>query len=395
MVAKTVDLLIVGGGLAGLAAAAEAETQGIESLIVDCGMPEAPGSLGGFAAFSGAKFSLAPAGSGLAPVVGGQAELIKRYEAICREFSALGFQEFQVSDSELAGRELGVGEELAYRSYHSILLTPRRIQDLLSALTSRLTRTTLINSAVSRLSLSEGSPFGAHLKDGSVIKAKSVIVAAGRLGAALLELAGVPQTRGKGIDVGVRLGFEGREPVAKLRELGPDAKFMADGVRTFCLNSPGRIFHYPGLGFSLPGGVVAEAAWPESNVAILARFDDRQAMLDRVAGTGDADEKPFELVGSGESLGWTQHSRRILGDDVIGRIDEFVRKLASSGIVSLPPAYAVHYPLFDWHWPVFSLPSRLATGVPGVLAAGDASGHARGLMQAVVMGKVAVQELIN
>ena len=91
---------------------------------------------------------------------------------------------------------------------------------------------------------------------------------------------------------------------------------------------------------------------------------------------------------------WTPASRDLLGCQTIDVIEEFLAKLTASGLVRLPHSYTVHYPLLDWHWPVFSMPNRLGTAIDGVIAAGDASGHARGLMQAAVMGTMAAEEAL-
>jgi len=390
------DLIIVGGGLAGLMAAASAEARGAKTVLIDAGVPGTPGALGGFAPFSGAKFSLAPAGSGLAPLVGGSNNLVSRYAAICSEFIDLGFEQFRVSQRELEGEETEVGDALAFRNYHSILLSPCGIDRLLASLAARLQTTDILRSRVSALKVVNGQPLRVVLEDERTLQGQALIVAAGRLGATLLSEAGVPESRGKGIDVGVRLGFDQRVPLAGLRALGPDAKFLADGVRTFCLNSPGRIFHYPGLGFELPGGIVAASSWEEANVGILCRLSNRQEVLAQLAAAAPA-RNPRALMerGRGQNLGWSPLARSILGEHVIDRVENFIAKLTASGLVSLPETYDVHYPLLDWHWPVFSRRDRLETAVAGVVAAGDTSGHARGLMQAAVMGLMAVEEALS
>lgn len=396
MKAQNVELIIIGGGLAGLMAAASAQARGAKTVLIDAGVPGTPGALGGFAPFSGAKFSLAPAGSGLAPLVGGNKELVSRYAAICSEFADLGFEPFRVSQTELEGEETKLNDALAFRNYHSVLLSPCNMDRLLASLASRLHATEIVRSRVSKLEVLEGPPFRVFLEDERTFEGQALVVAAGRLGAALLSEAGVPESRGKGVDVGVRLGFDRKAPLAGLRALGPDAKFIADGVRTFCLNSPGKIFHYPGLGFQLPGGIVAESSWEESNVGILCRLDNRKEVLTQFAAAAPvADPRALVERGRGPDLGWSPLARRILGKSVIFRLEDFVAKLTASGLVSLPESYDVHYPLFDWHWPVFSRPDRLSTVVPGVVAAGDASGHARGLMQAAVMGVMAVEEALR
>ena len=389
------DLIIIGGGLAGLMAAARAEELGADAILIDAGIPGTPGGLGGFAPFSGAKFSLAPAGSGIAPLVGGHAQLIECYRSACLEFAHLGLPQFDVGDTELAGEESDVGTDLALRRYHSILLSPAEVNKLIAALSARLRRVRIMRSSAASLDVRSGPPFSVVLADSSRVRSRSLVVAAGRLGASLLLEAGVPETAGKGIDVGVRLGFADTSPLATLRAHGPDAKFMSSGVRTFCLNSPGRIFHYPGLGYSLPGGIVAESEWSGANVGILCRLDDRIGNLRAFAERAPPDGTALAQRGFGKDVGWTREARRVLGEKVVERIDGFIASLIEFGLVDLSQNYDVHYPLLDWHWPVFSLPGRLGTEVPGLIAAGDASGHARGLMQAAVMGRLAAEEALS
>lgn len=388
------DFIIIGGGLAGLAAAAKAEQLGMSAFLVDAGIPQARSSLGGFAPFSGAKFSLSPAGSGIALLVGGQDALIEQYRETCLEFVELGFDEFALDEHELVGNETDVEHALAYRGYHSVLLSPNRMDSLLAAMGARLSTTVIVRARAQKIALSTDQ-HQVVLCDGRRVAGRSLIVAAGRLGAELLENAGVPQTKGKGIDVGVRLSFDSLEPVAHLRSLGPDAKIMADGVRTFCLNSPGKIFHYPGLGYQIPGGIVAAEDWTQANVGILCRSDDRDAALAHFALRDPAATSPIVQRGSRLNLGWNAETVDILGGVVVARLDNFVDQLAKSGLLNLPDCYDVHLPLLDWHWPVFSLPGRLETGVGGVFAAGDVSGHARGLLQAAVMGRLAVEEALR
>ena len=391
-----VDLAIIGGGLAGLMAAARAEALGFRPTLLNVAVPNTPRQLGGFAPFSGAKFSLFPAGTGLAPLFGGEDALIGRYADSCREFAALGFPEFDLTAEQVAGEESETRPGLAYRNYHSVLLTPVRMGELLTALSSRLSTTQVVRAAVTRLDLRSGPPFAVHVGGEDVLHARRLIMAAGRLGALLLKSAGVTETGGKGIDLGVRLEFPSQEPLRGLRQLGPDAKFLADGVRTFCLNSPGRIFHYPGAGFSLPGGIVAEADRSESNVGVLVRLSGRHQILSRLAAAAEQGEPvPLSFEGGATGLSWPTRARVVLSDHVCDRIDAFLGKLTTAGLLDLPSRFIVHYPLLDWHWPVFSLPSRLATTVPGVLAAGDASGHARGLLQAAVTGAASVEEALT
>jgi hypothetical protein len=393
-VMEILDLAVVGGGLAGLATATSAEAAGLKTALIDAGVPGSRGDLGGFAPFSGAKFSLFPAGSGLIPVLGSEEALVRRYELACADLASLGFPQFKVTAQQLRGEEAHMESGLDFRKYHSVLLSPSEIGNLLAELGSRLRQTQVIRAKVLSIRTLDTSVM-IDIEGRKSIEAKKLVLAAGRLGSDLLRAAGVPETGGKGIDIGIRLSFSDRSPLERLRSLGPDAKFIAGPVRTFCLNSPGRIFHYPALGLQVPGGVVADEDWPEANVGILYRTPRRQEVLNRVGMRRAEQEGPFSQIGSGANLGWNARSRGLVGEDVTSAIDDFVGALTASGLVELPRRYCVHYPLLDWHWPVFSLPGTLRTRAPGVFAAGDSSGHARGLMQAFVMGKIAAEEAVG
>ena len=64
------DVAIIGGGLTGILAAIRLIKEGVKVALIDNPLPLANGKIGGFVRFSGAKFSLPPAGMGLVPVAG-------------------------------------------------------------------------------------------------------------------------------------------------------------------------------------------------------------------------------------------------------------------------------------------------------------------------------------
>ncbi len=385
----TYDVVILGGGLAGLMAASRAEQAGARAVLVNQSVAGPANKLGGFAAFSGAKFSLHPAGTGLESIVGGADALCDLYASLCRHFAASGLTQFAVSDEVVRGEERTLGADLSYRRYHSILLQPSEIERLLLFLEEQLSTTLILRSRAVAIRVNRDDVHAVMLEDGSEIRGRALVVATGRLGADLLAHAGVPESSGKGLDVGIRIEFPATAPLDAMRVQGADAKFLRDGVRTFCLNSPGRIFHYDGLGFLLPGGVVAEPGCSASNIAVLCRLPDRKAALAALSRKGPQTDRPFSFESSGSRLGWDDQSRSILPGNVMERLDQFVAGLIKQRLIDLSGPYIVHYPLFDWHWPVFSQPGTLETGVRGIWAAGDVSGHARGLMQAAAMGHLA------
>lgn len=374
------DTVIVGGGLAGLCACAAMLRKGTRVALFDRPLPQSGGRLGGFARFSGAKFSLFPAGSGLAPLVGGVDQLTALYASLV-DF-------MQIGDDAYDNAHRAVGDDLGLRSYHSIVLTPDEVESLLDRLAHAAAAATIRMVGVKSIKPLERE-FEVVAENGERVRAARVIVAAGRAGSDLLLRAGCEEQPGKGCDVGVRLEFPDRQSVAGLRALGPDAKIILKHTRTFCLNSPGEVFHYQWEGVSLPGGVVAHEQEVKSNFGVLCRVPDKAATLSRVKAAtleqmkgGDS----FSVKSSSLPLLRGPRYPQILGKEVVEKINAFAVSLSEKQLVDFDRGYTVHFPLLDWHWPVFSLPKTFETTIPGIYAVGDTSGHARGLLQAAAAG---------
>jgi hypothetical protein len=104
---------------------------------------------------------------------------------------------------------------------------------------------------------------------------------------------------------------------------------------------------------------------------------------------------PLALIGTGTTFALDDALVDLLPSIVPERIYDFALRLAGAGLLHLPEQFTVHYPLIDWHWPVFGQPGKLQTAVEGLYAIGDLSGHARGLLQAATMGWLAAEEIIK
>jgi len=386
----TYDLTVIGGGLAGMLAAIEAERNGIKVTLVDSAIPAAQGMLGGFAKFSGAKFSRLPAGQGLVPIAGSEQSL----EIITEEaLELLGLVDLTQASS--SNHDLG-GSGLKLRSYESMLLTPSEIDELLHRCEAHLNhRVKVIKSRA--LSVQNESQFSVLLENGEVLESTFLLLAAGRQGEQFARKLGAVEQNGKGFDVGVRLEFQDVAALSKLRELGPDAKILDGKCRTFCLNAPGEIYRYPFLTFTIPGGVVADQGHPRGNVGILRRVDGKVEALphiiERIKGLPPACtlNNPFIVgAGLGDKEGFILHA---YGYEIAIELKAFMSSLATSGLIDLNKAHAIHFPLIDWHWPVFGLPESHRTTVENLYVAGDIAGHARGLLQAAVSGMLAGREI--
>ncbi len=384
------DVLIIGAGLAGITAAIRLQELGFKPTIIDASLPEAKGSLGGFVKFSGAKFSLPPAGLGLIPVVGSQDALWAVIENIA------GILDLQLDISNLSRDECAQHGSL--RQYSSTVLTPTEIDELLIRLTVKLQERNInvINGKCISLQAT-GKTTSAEIQTTSGVQrifCQSVFYAGGRLGTETLTKFGVKTTDKKGLDVGFRVEFSNNEAVANLRKLGPDAKIIKNNCRTFCLNVPGEIFRYPFKNLSIPGGIVSTGNL--SNFGILYRTNEKEKLLNRITRNSEnipknVLENPIDVSSGllGESEAILSH---LYGQEIVLQLKEFGNYLQTEGLVNWDVPHKIHLPLIDWHWPTFSKENTFKTNVETVYCLGDASGHARGLLQAAASGWVAAEE---
>lgn len=387
------DAVIVGGGLAGILAAKRlSETKHLNIALVDSAIPAAKGMLGGFAKFSGAKFSRLPAGQGLVEVAGGLDELENLTSEVI-EFLGLSEKEQVLSQDRASEID---SEDLTLRSYLSIVLQPNEIDQMIAVCTQNLSdNVAVIQDQV--VSIDRRRGFDIALANGKELHAPIVLVSVGRAGGRLLSSLGAKEQNGKGLDIGVRLEFDQKEALAGLRNLGPDAKILRGKMRTFCLNYPGEIYYYPFEGFSIPGGIVANPSATAANVGILYRVPDKQTALPKVLGrlsTISSERLANANLTTGANLGDKGELVEIAyGLSVREKIVGFLQLLHSERLIDLDVPHRVHFPLLDWHWPVFAVGKKHHTTVSGLYVAGDSAGHARGLLQAAISGLIAAEEI--
>ena len=393
------DVAVIGGGLAGMLATLRLAREGVKVLLIDNTLPQALDSLGGFARFSGAKFSLPPAGMGLVPVAG---NLERLNEVILETLVVLGLDGYITSESIDSHSEEVAG--FAYRRYHSILLTPDQIGALLDRLTAEVSKvaTVIRGKAVGLSRDGDRWRIVLDLSGGESelsIDTKTVFYAAGRLSEGLLLRAGARPLEGKGLDIGVRLEFADKSAINKLRQLGPDAKILRGKCRTFCLNSPGEIYRYPFKSISIPGGVVADGSLAKANVGILLRVGNKEQRLHEIIESASIvhDELLMESMRfrkKSEGVGMPLVLAKVFGVDEIEVLTEFVEELAFLQLIDTNQPHRIHMPLLDWHWHTFASPNSHLTSLPGIFALGDSSGYARGLLQASVSGWLAAEEYL-
>ena len=387
--------MIIGAGLAGLTTAIRLQQLGFKPLVINSCALDIEGKLGGFASFSGAKFSLPPAGLGLINITKTEDALYDAIESVLDIFE-LDSNKYTIShDKESVLSTL--------RLYKSLVLMPNEIDDLIYRLIAILERSgiNIVRGYCNKIEFNSDVTV-VHIKDRKqhrYLHCQTVFFAGGRLGANILLDAGIAPTDKKGIDVGVRIEFKDHKGLSSLRKYGPDAKIIKGNCRTFCLNSPGLIYRYPYQNITIPGGIVANKMEEKSNVGMLYRSKDKNNLLNRVLNVSNSIpkkllEKPHKAQKSifGESISLIN---KLYGSLITRELEEFGKYLSDTNLVDWDCEHFIHIPLIDWHWNTFSLEHSFKTGNESIYCVGDSSGHARGLLQAAVSGWLAAEEYVN
>ncbi|MCD1632054.1 hypothetical protein [Marinobacter shengliensis] len=366
---------------------------GIIPTVIDEPLPQADGTVGGFAKFSGAKFSLPPAGLGLSDLAGGHKNL---WETAVKVLDYLGIAH---KDTNLSN---DLNQEHSHlRSYSSIVLTPIEIDSLVKSLEKSLGQVGIpvVKGNCQNID-KNGNRITTTIKQNGIIKkftSENIIYAGGRLGVDILKNAGIIATDGKGIDIGVRVEFFNHKGLRALRDLGPDAKIIKNNCRTFCLNVPGEIYRYRFGELMIPGGIVASPENTSSNVGILLRLKDKEAVLKRIKEKSSKIEKKYLEKGvrvANGIFGATSHIMdEIYGEENKASLESFAKFLNERKLIDWSQPHDIHLPLIDWHWETFGRPNTFKTSEESVYCIGDASGHARGLLQAAISGYLAAEEL--
>ena len=225
------EFIIIGGGLSELVAAHVLSQRGAEVTLLDRSLPDGNGLLGGFTGFSGAKFSLPPAGQGLIPAAG---SLERLQEAIADVMRLLDIRSRVESGAEDASADEPLAGSGAIRRYRTIVLTPLEIARTIEVVSRHVRESLHVIEA-------EATNSAAMVGIGSLLAATE---SSHEPDPCCLQLGGpedrsfampAPRQEGKGVDLGVRVEFLDRRALQPLREHGPDAKILMGRTRTFCL----------------------------------------------------------------------------------------------------------------------------------------------------------------
>lgn len=396
---KRYDVIIIGGGLAGVFTALKLIGHDLKILMVDKTLPESKNSLGGFTSFSGAKFSLLPAGQGQIPLVGNIEQLNIRTKEV---LDILNLEASMHNSEDYTYKSIN---KKNLRSYESILLDPNEIDDLLKMLINKLSfECEVINGTATKISKADAWMVEVESTENPEVHLKfecdTIFYAGGRSTNDILVQAGAQILDGKGLDLGVRFEFLDKSATSNLRALGPDAKIIHENCRTFCLNSPGTIYYYESSGIKIPGGVVAFKNEPKSNFAIQCRVRNKATYLpttlNKIKTIQRELEKESQIIRTGLPFGELKsHLEYIYDPSIVYQLEKFCQLLDQRNLIDWSQQYKVHTPLLDWHWNTYAKPHSHMTSLQNIYVVGDSAGHARGLLQACLSGWIAGEEYLN
>lgn len=368
--------------------------------MLDSGIEE-PSTLGGFAPFSGAKFSLPPAGMGLVDTVSSPDSLFDIIREVLNLLELSDRLPEHSTDFPLSLDDTEITDSMYSRRYESIVLTIPEMRSLINSLSAKATIVSEIITAKCTSIRQCTNGWQVEFRHGEFLDrciSNAVFFAGGRLGSSLLGKAGAEETTAKGLDFGVRVEFPDKACLKRLRALGPDAKIVSNTCRTFCLNVPGRVHRYNFGNLQIPGGVVAVDTHPAGNVGLLFRSTNKQQLLETISRNATnilhSENLEFSVVGS--FLGEAELVlEKLFEPSSLEALNAFANNLQSAGLLNWSDAHTIHLPLLDWHWPTYALPGTFHSSLPGLFVLGDSSGHARGLLQAAVSGKIAASEYLQ
>jgi hypothetical protein len=436
--ALTYDVGIIGAGPAGLFAAYELMDSPLRILVIDRGKEPLKRDskvfgVGGAGAFSDGKLNLThKIGGTPSSLHRTNKDIQKRIDTIDRIFTELGVKE-EYSGKDSAGllslRKKATENGLEFvtgRQRHIGTDTLPRILDHLYILLQKGNIHFQLNTEIKTIQKKDDMYVLKHSQDKIVVK--HLILAPGRAGAYWLRKEarklGIKFAYGP-IDVGLRLEFPS-EIYEAIKNIMYDAKFRLytptydDLVRTFCVNPNGfvTVEKYDDL-ILVNGHAAKKSKSNNTNLALLSRIELTDPVEDTTT-YGRAIVKLANTIGGGKPLlqrlkdfkegrrsTWERisHSsisptvtwvtpgdismalpRRIVTNllEGIERINFLIPGIDSGDTF----IYAPEVKFYDTH---YAVSKTMETNLANCYVAGDASGHARGIVYSAVTGMVAAE----
>ena len=459
MKSQNYDVVIIGAGPAGVFAALELSKEpGLTVAILDkgpdidrrhCPAREPGGSCrncrpcailtgwGGAGAFSDGKLTLSPAVGGHLPEILGPdraTQLIERVDDVYCHYGAPEPVYGTGGDEIEALEKRAVKSGLRFVSVPIRHIGTERCVDIMRRIRDDLVArgvTVLTRAPVSRILSENGRVSGVETRAGERLKARAVIVAPGREGAAWLKETaadlGLAQTRNP-VDLGVRVELPAvvLEPIT---ELVYESKFLYttrafdDNVRTFCMCPRGEVStEYAGDVMTVNGHSFADHKTRNTNFAILVSKKFTEPFDDPIA-YGKSIAHLANLLSGGimvQRLGDLETGRRSTSERLSRSIVTPTLPSATPGDLNLvlpyryvtnilemlhaidevaPGVASRHTLLYGVEVKFYSnrlqLSTEMETEVKGLYACGDGAGVTRGLVQASASGMIAAQAILR
>jgi uncharacterized FAD-dependent dehydrogenase len=445
------DAIIVGAGPAGLFAALELSKSGSDVLVVDQGsdIPERMCPMkkrdhcqhcvpchimcgvGGAGTYSDGLLNLHPfIGGDLEALAGREAwRLVELVDSVFLRYGAPArTQEPTQEDAEmLSHKAASAGARfIPIRQRH---MGSDRTPQIIAAFKEDLVKkgvSFLLNSCVVDLILEGSSCKGVRLADGTVLEAKKVLLALGRIGAPLIDklvdIYGIKARYGP-LDVGVRVEVPSiiMDPVTRINR---DPKFYIvtrrydDFVRTFCTNPGGFVVkeEYPEF-IATNGHSLLEERSENTNFAFLVRLELTEPVENTTA-YGMSIAKLVTTIGGKrpviQRLGDLHRGRRSTEKRIDRNPVRNTLKDVTPGDISMALPHRIvmdiiegleilneiipgvnadstllYAPEIKFYAREIRVDSRMQTSIPGLYAAGDGAGLSRGIVIAAATGILA------
>lgn len=393
--AETVELVILGGGPAGLAAAVGALDAGVSYAVVESGVSalardrgrpaDLVSGVGGAGLYSDGKFSFAPSATelwNLEPIDA----LREAYEWTAALLRDHGLDAPPFQSKDLQGNWIG-----PVKAYPSLYMPLGARMEMIGSLERRIADH-LVTGADGRLALARGDVVVDYA--GGRYRGQAAVIASGRFGP--LEISGIPM-QFRRVEIGMRVEQDAArfaldaEPIAGLL----DPKWIrrsTDGRyewRTFCCCRRGEVVETRFGDLSTVSGRADGDETNRSNFGLNVRFLDADEAIVALAHAVQAARGAPMKVSGAELLDDSRSGpvARALGPDVASALAAGLIALGEDFDVELRDA-VLHLPAVEGvgYYPSVDRTLRVSSAI---WAAGDAVGLFRGLVPALVSGRLA------
>lgn len=412
------DVAIIGAGPAGLfCALVLTKSTDIKVVIIDegnsfekkscpfinyfhCAKCKSCSTLSGFggaAFFNPGKLSLYPAGSGLQAILGGEKRCKQMYSDVINIMVEHGIE---ISNNYEISRipDVPIDDSIRIKYYNSHPVTRSKMNQFATSVQRVLSNRAVLKMNSRVTSIQKNDQWEMLLEDGNIIKARNIAIGTGESGFRwwdmIADQIGVRRYHSK-LDIGIRIEF----PPNQLEKYWPyhkDLKILTtapDGseLRTYCVLKNGIVVPCYYGDYTVLDGICDDASM-YAGMTIFNRVDNSFLGVDKVRYV-DRYLKSFYTINTNPQ---SCSALQFLNTDIWKQFafDERLYTNLKFGLQTVSKYLGidykliskVHVPVIDNLWEKCEVNEYFETTANGIYIMGDATGLARGIMQAAVTG---------